>query len=291
GMSGSDVRQLQTRLQALYYYTGQITDYFGNDTEDAVRAFQMRNGLTANGVVGYDTYTRLYSNNPNPNPTNTPSQWRELSKGMSGSDVRQLQTRLQALYYYMGKITDYFGDDTENAVRAFQLNNGLTANGVVGQDTHAHLYSNNPNPNPTNTPGPVVAPCGIAGHTLTDGRNHAAAPCGIPGHFVCDGKEHVLASCHVSNHWKCTNTTAELHEQKLPCGHYACESGTHGLLPCGHYACTPGDHSLLPCGHYACQLAPNGRTHNLLPCGKPKHFDCCVSAPELHDASGKNCPD
>ena len=60
-MSGSDVRTLQTMLNALGYSCGRIDGKFGDRTRAAVIAFQRRNGLKVDGIVGRATKTRLLS--------------------------------------------------------------------------------------------------------------------------------------------------------------------------------------------------------------------------------------
>lgn len=61
----------------------------------------------------------------------TPST-RTLREGMTGADVRALQSRLAALKYYPGPIDGVFGTDTLEAVWAFQEVNGLSVDGIVG---------------------------------------------------------------------------------------------------------------------------------------------------------------
>ena len=56
-----DVKTLQARLQDLGYYTGEIDGQFGNGTEEAVIDFQRANGLEADGIVGEETKSILYS--------------------------------------------------------------------------------------------------------------------------------------------------------------------------------------------------------------------------------------
>lgn len=52
GSSGSDVEKIQSRLKQWGYYDGPVDGVFGQATEDAVKFFQRRNGITADGVVG-----------------------------------------------------------------------------------------------------------------------------------------------------------------------------------------------------------------------------------------------
>jgi len=76
GMTGSDVAELQTRLKQLGYYSGTISSRFDSATRDAVMAFQTRNYITIDGVVGYTTFARLYSKDAipaAPKPTVTPT--------------------------------------------------------------------------------------------------------------------------------------------------------------------------------------------------------------------------
>ncbi|NLK20489.1 MAG: LysM peptidoglycan-binding domain-containing protein [Epulopiscium sp.] len=64
---------------------------------------------------------------------------RVLRKGMSGSDVYELQSILKVIGYNPGDIDGVFGQKTENAVRDFQRNNGLMPDGVVGSQTYQKL--------------------------------------------------------------------------------------------------------------------------------------------------------
>jgi N-acetylmuramoyl-L-alanine amidase len=56
-----------------------------------------------------------------------------------GDDVTDLQQRLGGLGFDAGWIDGIFGADTEAAVRTFQHNQGVTADGVVGRETVAAL--------------------------------------------------------------------------------------------------------------------------------------------------------
>jgi len=72
------------------------------------------------------------------------------SSSGSGSDVLKLEVEndkveeVQQLLKdlgYLDKVTGYFGTDTEAAVKKFQENNGLTADGIVGSGTMEKLQS------------------------------------------------------------------------------------------------------------------------------------------------------
>ena len=61
GDSGSAVKKVQQRLKKLGYYSGSIDGDYGNGTKTAVKNFQKRNGLTANGTVNSKTLAKLNS--------------------------------------------------------------------------------------------------------------------------------------------------------------------------------------------------------------------------------------
>lgn len=91
---------------------------------------------------------------PTPAPTAAPSPTPSyLSAGAQGQMVAELQTRLQELGYYTGKIDGDYGSGTKAAVQAFQQMNGLDADGVAGQKTLAVLFSDSavPKPGPVDT--------------------------------------------------------------------------------------------------------------------------------------------
>ena len=62
-------------------------------------------------------------------------------KGDKGDAVKAVQKRLKALGYYNSSVDGDFGDATKTAVKKFQKNNGLTADGVVGKKTLEKLNS------------------------------------------------------------------------------------------------------------------------------------------------------
>lgn len=59
GSKGEDVRKLQTKLKRWGYYSGSVDGVFGSGTKSAVIAFQKKNGLSADGVVGTATAKAL----------------------------------------------------------------------------------------------------------------------------------------------------------------------------------------------------------------------------------------
>lgn len=64
-----------------------------------------------------------------------------LNKNCKGEPVRALQAILNAKGYDCGKADGDFGSNTEKAVIAFQNDNGLDADGIVGANTWNALLS------------------------------------------------------------------------------------------------------------------------------------------------------
>ena len=52
GSRGSEVTQIQTKLKRWGYYNGNIDGIYGSQTQEAVRYFQRKNGLTVDGIAG-----------------------------------------------------------------------------------------------------------------------------------------------------------------------------------------------------------------------------------------------
>ena len=146
GSTGSDVSDLQARLMELGYYSGSIDGRYASATVSAVQEFQSRHGLTADGIAGRQTQDTLYSGAAMPKyVTVEDAQQQEeyllLKKDAFGLEVRKLQGRLAELGYYAGGMDGFYSETTEEAVKAFQRNNGLSGDGQAGAQTQKKLYS------------------------------------------------------------------------------------------------------------------------------------------------------
>ncbi|MFW6263946.1 MAG: peptidoglycan-binding domain-containing protein [Cyanobacteriota bacterium] len=60
GFEGPSVSRVQERLRELNYFRGDISGYYGQQTEAAVRSFQGAYGLDVDGVVGDETWSALF---------------------------------------------------------------------------------------------------------------------------------------------------------------------------------------------------------------------------------------
>lgn len=178
GSTGEDVRIVQTILKGLGYYTGAVDGDYGRNTTAAVVAYQKKNGLTADGVVGPTTYRKLISgtsvsaNTSSGSSQITTSSRNLLKYGDTGSDVLALQNQLQYLGYYSGPLSGNYLSQTREAVRLFQKAHGITVDGVAGRVTLGLVFSNNAKPySPSKpaTPKPTAKPPQQAQRTLRYG--------------------------------------------------------------------------------------------------------------------------
>ncbi len=59
GSRGSEVREIQTRLKKWGYYKGNVDGIYGNQTVEAVKYFQRKNGLKVDGIAGKQTLSKM----------------------------------------------------------------------------------------------------------------------------------------------------------------------------------------------------------------------------------------
>lgn len=132
GSAGPEVTDVQRRLAALGYPTdGDDPGVFGRVTDSAVKTFQQRHGLLADGIVGEDSWKVLVEASYE---LGDRTLWQRRPM-MRGDDVRDLQQRLNRLGFDAGQVDGMFGPDTEAAVREFQINVALQDDGIAGADT------------------------------------------------------------------------------------------------------------------------------------------------------------
>ena len=172
GYTGEDVVRVQNRLKELGYYTKSVDGVYGLGSMAAVKAFQQRNGLQADGLAGRDTFRVLFSSNalaasstptveePEEEESNTPSgSYETLREGATGEAVRTMQRALKNLNYPL-TVDGSFGPTTKAAVKLFQGTNNLTADGVAGNETLTLLYSGKAKSYSGNSSGSNSAPSG-----------------------------------------------------------------------------------------------------------------------------------
>ena len=172
GNKNLEVTALQKQLQATGYFNGPVTGYYGTLTQEAVTAFQKARGITPSGVADANTLNALNTQEkpaqqpaeatstipqpaketpipdqqtPEPvvvdKPKTAANSTQVLAKGKRGSEVVNLQKKLQATGYFDGPVTGYYGSLTKEAVIAFQKANGIVPDGVADSSTIETLNS------------------------------------------------------------------------------------------------------------------------------------------------------
>ena len=158
GTAGEDVRTVQRQLNRIGQNYPAVSPYleadglFGTETEEAVRNFQKIFDLEEDGVVGkatwykikaifaavkglaelqgeglrYDEVDRIYTTAVGPGDSGTPTEVVQYYLSL----ISYFDPTLPAVY-----ITGTYDANTENAVRIFQQQNGLAADGIVGRQT------------------------------------------------------------------------------------------------------------------------------------------------------------
>ncbi len=160
GDSGNGVLLIQYYLDTLSFFypdlqSVRVTGNYDAQTTSAVRAFQTFFGLDADGIVGRNTWNKLYdafetirpqivSNADTPPLLLPPGTF--LLRGSSGEYVRQLQEWLVGVSSVYTEIpappvNSFFGTETENSVIAFERYFGINPTGIVGPITWDFLYS------------------------------------------------------------------------------------------------------------------------------------------------------
>lgn len=140
---GSIVLNIQHQLKKLGF-TVNTDGSFTKETKSAVQAFQVANGLVADGVVYQSTLNLLFSGKAKGNTgsgnSGSSSGTIIARKNSRGSVVLKIQQRLNALGYAC-KIDGIYGKGTANAVMLLQMNNGLPVNGIVRNAEYSLLTS------------------------------------------------------------------------------------------------------------------------------------------------------
>ena len=150
-MRGDDVKWLQASLNQLINAGLTVDGMFGKNTYNAVKNFQSLNSLGVDGIVG--TYTRgkltaLLENKdyvPPQSSTGTILRYGysepsgNLKSGSKGDTVRWLQVALNNTMSSGLDIDGHYGPKTKAAVRSFQSQNGLKADGIFGNASRAKM--------------------------------------------------------------------------------------------------------------------------------------------------------
>lgn len=161
GDTGSSVQVVQYYLNVIAAYYDTIprtgsTGIYDEATEQSVRAYQQTFGLVEDGLVGpltwrsiYETYESIVNSTELIEGGVRPYPGEELRMGSQGDDVATIQEYLAYIATVYPDIpapsvTGVYGQETANAVEAFQRLFGIPESGVVGVltwDTIASTYA------------------------------------------------------------------------------------------------------------------------------------------------------
>ena len=164
GSAGNEVQLIQRRLNRISTNYPAIPKiypvdgFFGQSTEDAVKAFQEAFNLTPDGIVVNATWYRIqqiYANVKRLSDLNSEGLTFEdistafpeiLKLGSTGIGVSTIQYLLRYIAGFVGTVQSVevdgdFGPSTEAAVRSFQRTYGLPEDGIVGLQTYNTMYN------------------------------------------------------------------------------------------------------------------------------------------------------
>lgn len=150
GSKGDDVVQIQRRLWA-YDNTITVDGNFGPATKAAVQAFQTRHSLTVDGIVGTNTWNKLF-----PLTTTTSANHAET--------IAAIKALLVFRGYTVSSNISTFNTELSNIVKSFQTAVGITSDGKVGELTWVALTSDEAVRKPNNM--------GVTFADMLDGTKH-----------------------------------------------------------------------------------------------------------------------
>lgn len=128
GNSGKNVYA----LQCLLAYRGQslsIDGSFGPGTKTAVTNYQKSQGLTADGIAGANTLSKLVTT---------------VQKGANNNAAKAAQYLLSK--FESLSIDGAFGSGSDSATRTFQSKMGISSDGIIGATSWQYLFGYNSYP-------------------------------------------------------------------------------------------------------------------------------------------------
>lgn len=137
GSKGGEVREVQRRLKLWGYYKGSVDGVFGAGTRSAVIAFQKKNGLTADGVVGKSTYKALGMTSSYEVLAGQSSGGSTATNGFNSSEVYLLAKTI----YAEGRGEPYTGQVAIGAVVLNRVRHPSFPNTISGVVYQKHAFT------------------------------------------------------------------------------------------------------------------------------------------------------
>ncbi len=133
GSEGDQVKAAQCLLRMKKKYDGDITGVYDRATRQAAKAYRVKMGFPARGVMSKAVWTSIHSKGRHP----------LMKFGATGHAVRRLQRALNAADRARLNVSGVFEATTTAAVKKYQADNKMPATGVVTEATWAQLRKGN----------------------------------------------------------------------------------------------------------------------------------------------------
>lgn len=138
GSKGGEVKEVQRRLKQWGYFNGSVDGIYGAQTIEAVKKFQRKNGLTADGICGKSTYVALGMNES--------ANALGGNKGQSGSTANSNYTNsdlylLAKCIYAEARGESYTGQVAVGAVILNRVASSAFPNTIAGVIYQQHAFT------------------------------------------------------------------------------------------------------------------------------------------------------
>ncbi len=139
GDSGEEVLNLQNRLVQLEYLsTDEQSGIYDENTKNAVLKFEQSENKIADGALDEESNEYLFSENATMNPETIVVQ-----EGSKSEEVAQVQQKLYELRYTNEKPNGIYDEDTQEAIKKYQANNGEEQSGNMDRQSEEKLLNDN----------------------------------------------------------------------------------------------------------------------------------------------------
>lgn len=131
GSRGKDVEAIQAIVGTT------VDGIFGDKTVAAVKAYQKKHSLAADGIVGPETWAKMFGSSGSKSKLNVSGISGQLSQGSKNSHVGTLQKALNEIMGSGLSVDNNFGPATVKALKAFQKKYKLSQDGILGPNSKA----------------------------------------------------------------------------------------------------------------------------------------------------------